>query len=1020
MTQSYPFIDIATLDMVRDGFARGDAQIVLSSDMSTVLWINGLGATLFGFDTIEDVIGERLDLPAATLRQIGAFSRFDASEPKLISIRLVNGLRAQIKQLAISKISLPDGEPALLLAYPAEGDAGAIIAGLADEQTHVALLTQQGMVQACSPSFGELPLDRSVIDDLIIAAQLSDQRVVRCAIPLGNGKVPGAIARISDAPGLYLICLIVDPASLAQDESGPTPSGEIPSTTQPGFTFNPRGATARFIWHIDAQAVFRELSPAFAEAVGPHASDVIGRRFRDVATVFGFDQDGQISALLNSRDSWSSRQIFWPIDGTELHVPVELSALPVFDKDYNFDGFRGFGILNPGDAIKDPAQIGLALTGGIRSNHAGSAPSSDTLPDGDDDRALALTQPIANDDWEADHLAQLLAHKKPAANRPSAKVINLYDATDKAKPQAVPETPVSLPDVSEVVARTKGGLTDSERNAFREIADRLRRQGITSAETDTVAAFPADSAAAPTANRQPIAAETSADMAQDIIEDEVALLDSLPVPVLIQTRGRIRYVNPALLELTGYASIDEIHAVGGLEALFNSQAETTEPQQAMMLRHKSGREIAVDAHMQMIAWPIGSADSSKGVILSLMPVRKPQGETPLAQEQSDRDDNALRTQIEELKTILDTATDGVVLVDSGGRIRSMNHSASALFGYDDSQSRGKFFSMLFAIESQRTAMDYLHGLSNNGVMSILNDGREVMGREANGGAIPMFMTIGVLPHQRGYCAVLRDITQWKRTEEELTNARQVAEQASRQKTDFLARISHEIRTPLNAIIGFSELMADEKFGPIGSDRYRDYLRDINRSGTHVLTLVNDLLDISKIEAGALELKFEAVSLNDAIAEAISLMQPQANRERVIIRSSFQSNMPDIVADLRSIKQIALNLLSNAVRFTPSGGQIIISTSYELNGDVILRVRDTGIGMNNSEVEQALKPFRQINAGRDRITSGLKDWRNDGTGLGLPLTKAMVEANRADFTIQSNPGQGTVIEITFPPTRVLAD
>jgi len=282
------------------------------------------------------------------------------------------------------------------------------------------------------------------------------------------------------------------------------------------------------------------------------------------------------------------------------------------------------------------------------------------------------------------------------------------------------------------------------------------------------------------------------------------------------------------------------------------------------------------------------------------------------------------------------------------------------------------------------------------------------------------MTIGKLPHTRGFCAVLRDITQWKRTEEELTNARKEAERASSQKTEFLARISHEIRTPLNAIIGFSELMADEKFGPIGNDRYRDYLRDINRSGNHVLALVNDLLDISKIEAGALDMQFEAVSLNDAIAEAIALMQPQANRERVIIRSSFQSNLPDIVADTRSIKQVALNLLSNAVRFTAPGGQVIVSTSYELNGDVVMRVRDTGIGMTKSEVEQALKPFRQVNALERRKAESSKDWRNEGTGLGLPLTKAMVEANRAQFAIDSTPGHGTVVEIAFPPTRVLAD
>ena len=366
----------------------------------------------------------------------------------------------------------------------------------------------------------------------------------------------------------------------------------------------------------------------------------------------------------------------------------------------------------------------------------------------------------------------------------------------------------------------------------------------------------------------------------------------------------------------------------------------------------------------------------------------------------------------QLNTILDTATDGVVLIDNGGTVRALNRSAQALFGFENDAVSGKPFTHLFAVESQRAARDYLQGLADNGVASVLNDGREVIGREAKGRFIPLFMTIGRLPREGGFCAVMRDITQWKRAEDELTEARRQAETASVQKTEFLARVSHEIRTPLNAIIGFSELMIGERFGPVGNERYKDYLRDINRSGNHVLDLVNDLLDISKIEAGQQELSYEAVALNDALTEAVAIMQPQANRERVIIRSSFASGLPDVVADLRSIKQIALNLLSNAVKFTPPGGQVIVSTVYEPTGEVVMRVRDTGIGMSDADVEHALKPFKQINT--------MHRTRGDGTGLGLPLTKAMVEANRAVFSINSKPGEGTMVQVTFPAPRVLAD
>jgi signal transduction histidine kinase len=260
--------------------------------------------------------------------------------------------------------------------------------------------------------------------------------------------------------------------------------------------------------------------------------------------------------------------------------------------------------------------------------------------------------------------------------------------------------------------------------------------------------------------------------------------------------------------------------------------------------------------------------------------------------------------------------------------------------------------------------------------------------------------------------VLRDMTHWKKVEEDLVKARRAAELASEQKSEFLARVSHEIRTPLNAIIGFSDVMIEERFGPVGNERYREYLRDINRSGAHVLDLVNDLLDISKIEAGKMEMSFEAVELNQIAAETVALLQPQANRDRIIIRTSLSRAVPKVVADARSMRQIILNLVSNAIKFTPENGQVIVSTVYEGDGEVALRVRDTGRGMSAEDIERAMKPFQQVGSIAER--------RGRGTGLGLPLTKAMVEANRAYFELESKPGEGTIAHVHFPSQRVLAD
>jgi PAS domain S-box-containing protein len=343
----------------------------------------------------------------------------------------------------------------------------------------------------------------------------------------------------------------------------------------------------------------------------------------------------------------------------------------------------------------------------------------------------------------------------------------------------------------------------------------------------------------------------------------------------------------------------------------------------------------------------------------------------------------------------------------------MNRSAEALFGFESSELHGESFTLLFAPESRRAAVDYLDGLAANGVASVLNDGREVIGRVREGGLIPLFMTVGRVGEDAGkFCAVLRDITQWKRAEEELTEAKRLAERANLAKSDFLAKISHEIRTPLNAIIGFSEVMMEERFGSIENERYRDYLRDIHASGGHLISLINDLLDLSKIEAGKLDLAFTSVALNEIVQQCMAIMQPQANRERVIIRSSLAADLPPVVADARSMRQIVLNLVSNSIKFSRPGGQVILSTALTESGEVVLRVRDTGIGMSETDIATAMEPFRQL------ATSGRSG--SGGTGLGLPLTKALAEANRASFSIRSAVDAGTMVEITFPSTRVLAE
>lgn len=372
----------------------------------------------------------------------------------------------------------------------------------------------------------------------------------------------------------------------------------------------------------------------------------------------------------------------------------------------------------------------------------------------------------------------------------------------------------------------------------------------------------------------------------------------------------------------------------------------------------------------------------------------------------------------ELRAIVDTATDGIVTLDEAGHIRGFSAGAEAVFGYRLAEVAGRPFIDLLAPEGRKVMQNYLAALGDSGLGSVFSGGREVEAVVPRRGTVPLFITIGRIGTSggegegtRAYCVVVRDLTQWKKTEAELRRAKEEAERASAQKSEFLANISHELRTPLNAILGFSEVMRTQRFGEIANRKYLGYAHDIHESGEHLLSLINDLLDLSKVEAGKLELNFTSVNLANLVDNCFGVMQENAAAARVLLRKTIPPDLPTVVADQRSMKQILLNLISNSIKFTDPGGQLVVSARMTRSGELTLSVKDTGIGMTEAEVKAALEPFRRVHVPRRDIPPG--------TGLGLPLTKALVEANRASFAISSEPKKGTLVEITFPTTRVLA-
>ncbi|MBJ6124478.1 PAS domain-containing sensor histidine kinase [Microvirga splendida] len=767
-------------------------------------------------------------------------------------------------------------------------------------------------------------------------------------------------------------------APQAADESAPAQEqvAEISGDPAPQAD-QPRGVI-RFIWQADAQTRFTEVSPELAQAVGPVAANIVGRTWDEVSRSVVEDPDRAVADLFARRDTWSGRTVFWTIDNAPLQVPVDWAGMPVFSMDRELTGFRGFGLLRM-DAARERE---------TDERPAGSSGSS---------QEDLIAQSLVPDDTFPFHPPEEMPSQEQEAESDAPDeeswFTNLREQVAEALSSTAPPEPAPQRKPADRPA-PGSTLSDAERNAFREIARALGARLEEGSSQDKSSDQPGGSEqTAPAAERDASSGPAVSPAGSDPI------LDRLPIGILIHRGERVLFANRFLLGLTGYDNVEQVQADGGLVHLFRGSPAlggSGEEDSALSLTTRGGENIAVTVRASSAEWDGGEAD--------LLVIRRA--------SKADAPPPSTDHRVHELEAILDTATDGVIVLNETGRILSLNRSAEALFGYDERAVAGDAITVLLAPESHIVALDYLERLRSPGVGSLLNDGREVLGRERQGGSIPLFMTMGRLGDgpERRFCAVLRDITAFKKAEGELIGAKHAAEEASAQKSDLLAKISHEIRTPLNAILGFAEVMLEERFGPIGNDRYKEYLKDVHASGSHVISLVNDLLDLAKIEAGRLELSFTGVSLNDLVSSCVALLQPQAARDRIVMRMSFAPKLPPVVADERSVRQIVLNLVSNAIKFTDAGGQVIVSTAVTDRGEVAFRVRDTGIGMTSEEVEAALEPFRQLATSRKR----------GGTGLGLPLTKALVEANKGALQISSRPSEGTLVEVIFPPTRVWAE
>ena len=470
--------------------------------------------------------------------------------------------------------------------------------------------------------------------------------------------------------------------------------------------------------------------------------------------------------------------------------------------------------------------------------------------------------------------------------------------------------------------------------------------------------------------------------------------------ILVRDGERLLYANPAYARLLGFESVAALAAAGRSFADYLHPGERRRAivapagaptRREFRLLRRDGSVIWVECHASTIKW-----DGSIATLAAMTDITARK-----------RAEQAMQRSQKLFATIFRASPDMLSLSTiEDGRFVQVNEAFLKFCRRERSEVIGRSAAQL--------------GLANEPeirqrLVRILSRRRHVRNFEfalEQDGATRHFAFSAEVIELDGQSLLLmagRDVTERRRQQEEVRRSKEAAELANRSKSDFLANMSHELRTPLSAIMGFSEMMREQMLGPIGNLKYVEYAEDIHRSSEHLKQIINDLLDLSKIEAGRMELRETAVSLPALIADCVRLVRGRAAAARVRLRTETR-DPPELRGDQRLLKQILLNLLANAVTFTPQGGRVTVGARPSEAGGVELFVADTGVGMSDEEIEVALTRYGQV--------AGMMAQQHQGTGLGLPLARSLAELHGGRLAIRSAPGKGTRVSIDLPADRVL--
>ena len=945
-----------------------------SADGLRILWANAVGAAIFGAATSKACINRRFsatELPAAQVLRLAATLPSGGQE-RLERLRGFGGNLGRALTCTCSRIIAGDGRGAVLIiaAEPA-GPALTLAERVArlldqDDEPAAAFVPDGRLVYANAKT-------QHWLDGTSTLATLGLETLAAAALQTGTAH---AAAKFNgDARNILLTCLgqggsrVVlvafegpTPQSscatkIELDSAQPIASGAAlaaadvtaaaaakavaetgTSETGPSETgaSSERQHPLRFVWDMDTDGRFNIASEEFLQLIGARAA-LLGRRWQDIAAELKLDPQDQVVAAVASRETWSGITVSWPIllppdsdRHLELRLPIELSGLPIFDRDRSFRGYRGFGVCRDLVQINGLAHNGLTRPQGETVSAAAPAALHDraaAAPDGD----------------------PVLANVVPF--RPAAAV----------EPKPAPS------------------LTPIERRAFRELA-----QELTSRLRGAHAAITAEA----------VAQELAANHDQALTQDELRQVLS---QALNQENGEAfdresrEESSPELSEEPSQEPNQE-----------PSQEPQQEPQHEAVENSAEHTESAADEETR-----VGGEASSEEIEASSEEINDATS--------GQRLDPAKPAAEPWLAPLLDRIPLGLLVYRHDGVLYA-NRQFLDLSGYSDVaaiEAAGGLNRLFAEPDASASLTDDTGDGTGEQAMALLTQSAERLAVEGRMVALPWNESPAmalILKKKQPDAAVAESAA--NASDQQFADAGREAQRAAAAQAEFVAKISHDIRNPLNAITGFAEAIMSERFGPIGNERYREYVKDLHAAAAHLSSVVDDMFDLSKLESGRIDLTLSSVHLNELVQQCVAMMQPQANRGRIIIRSALTSGLPPVRADERALRQIVLNLLSNSIKYTGPGGQIIVSTVFSDTREAILRVRDTGVGMNEKQIAAALEPSADLDA-----------WANSGSGqdeFGLPLTKALAEANHAQFRIKSAPQAGTLVEIAFAPDRTKTD